>query len=147
MFNFHTTSVAETEEFGRTVAHKIRDTFGNAPCFLALEGDLGAGKTAFVRGFADVLSPGSRVKSPTYTIVNEYRKGPFPVFHFDLYRLADPDELDSIGFDEYLMSGICIAEWSEKLGDRRPETDIITITIRKAGESDRDIIIDWPGGF
>ena len=131
-------STAETEAAGAALAHRLSGA--HPPCFIALEGDLGAGKTAFVRGFASVLSPGSRVKSPTYTIVNEYRRGGVPVFHFDLYRVEDPDELDSIGFDEYLASGICIAEWSEHLGDRRP-ADAITVLIEKCGEEERTITV------
>ena len=138
-------STAETEAAGAALAEEILRTVGNAPCFVALEGDLGAGKTAFVRGFASVLSPGSRVKSPTYTIVNEYRRGAYPLFHFDLYRMEDPDSLDSIGFDEYLASGVCIAEWSENLGDRRP-ADAYTVSITKLGEDEREITLRRPAG-
>lgn len=131
-------SAAETEAAGAALAKQLCGT--SHPCFVALEGDLGAGKTAFVRGFAAVLSPGSRVKSPTYTLVNEYRRGAMPVFHFDLYRVEDPYELDGIGFDEYLATGICIAEWSEHLGDRRP-ADAILVTIEKTGEEERLITV------
>ena len=138
----HSRSVAETEAAGALFAKDIRAFFSAFPCFIALQGDLGAGKTAFVRGVASILSPGSRVKSPTYTIVNEYRRGCCPVFHFDFYRMGDPDGLDSIGFDEYLMSGICIAEWSENLGERCP-ANAATVSIVKTGEETRDIRIDW----
>lgn len=136
-------SVETTEKTGASLARAISESIPNTPCFIALYGDLGAGKTAFVRGFVSVLSAGSRVKSPTYTIVNEYRRGSYPVFHFDLYRVEDPDELDSIGFDEYLQNGICIAEWSEHLGDRRP-ADAISVTIAKMGEDTRTITLDLP---
>lgn len=136
-------STEETEEAGAALARELQ--VSNAPCFVALEGDLGAGKTAFVRGFASVLSPGSRVKSPTYTIVNEYRRGAVPLFHFDLYRMEDPDSLDSIGFDEYVADGICIAEWSENLGDRRPG-NAITVSILKRGENEREICIRRSAG-
>ena len=139
--NLYSRSTAETEEAGAALARDIQAS--GSRCFVALEGDLGAGKTAFVRGFASVLSPGSRVKSPTYTIVNEYRRGAVPLFHFDLYRMEDPDSLDSIGFDEYVSTGICIAEWSENLGDRRPE-NALTVSILKRGENEREIIIRRP---
>ena len=117
-------SVEETEQIGADLARSVSESI--KPCFIALNGDLGAGKTAFVRGFASVLSPGSRVKSPSYTIVNEYRRGPIPVFHF--------------GFDEYLTSGICICEWCEKIDTVRP-ADAITVTIEKLDENARRITI------
>ena len=136
-------SIARTEEIGAALARAIAAAMPQMPVFVAMYGDLGAGKTAFTRGFASVLSPGSRVKSPTYTVVNEYRRGPYPVFHFDLYRMEDPDSLDSVGFDEYLASGICIAEWSEHLGDRQPE-EMISVTIRKCGDAARRITLALP---
>ena len=73
--------------------------------------------------------------------MNEYRKGKLPLFHFDLYRIAEADELDGFGFEEYLKSGNCIAEWSENLGDDIPENTIF-VKIEKIGESDRRITID-----
>ena len=134
-------SVEETEQIGAELARSVLEI--GKPCFIALNGDLGAGKTAFVRGFASVLSPGSRVKSPSYTIVNEYRRGSIPVFHFDFYRLEDEDGLDSVGFEEYLASGICICEWCEKIDTVRP-ADAITITIEKLGDDARCIRIQSP---
>ncbi len=89
--------------------------------FVALFGEIGAGKTAFVRGAMSYLSPGTRVQSPTYTIVNEY-PGKIPVFHFDMYRISDGNSLYGIGFDDYLeRRGICFAEWSENIGPWLPE--------------------------
>ena len=107
---------------------------------MALYGDLGAGKTAFVRGFAGVLSPGSRVKSPTYTIVNEYRQGKKPLFHFDLYRITSEEDLFGMGFDEYVDAGYCIAEWCEHIGSAMPEEPVI-VRIEKAGETSRKITL------
>ena len=133
---FYTHSAAETEEAGRAVGEKL----AGRRFFLALYGDLGAGKTVFVRGLASVLSPGSRVKSPTYTIVNEYRRGPIPLFHFDLYRVTTPDELDGFGFEEYVENGACVAEWCEHLGQLLPP-GAIRVTIEKCGENDRKITI------
>ena len=130
----------ETANAGAELAEQLLKS--EKKYFVALYGDLGAGKTVFVRGFTGVASPGSRVKSPTYTIVNEYRKGKTPVFHFDLYRIGSTDELDGFGFDEYVENGLCIAEWSENLGDMLPE-DTIRVTIQKAGESERTITIDY----
>ncbi len=130
-------SVKETERAGFDIASALYD---RPTVFVALYGDLGAGKTAFVRGFAEKFSPGSRVKSPTYTIVNEYRKGSRPLFHFDLYRIADADELLGFGFDEYVAKGVCITEWSENIADEIPE-DAVKVRITKAGENER--IIEW----
>ena len=86
-----------------------------------LDGDLGAGKTEFTRGFASIASPGSTVKSPTYALVNEYNKGKTPVFHFDIYRLADEDDLYSTGYFDYLERGICLVEWFENIPECLPD--------------------------
>lgn len=91
------------------------------PRFVALRGDLGAGKTEFTRGFASIASPGSTVKSPTYALVNEYKRGKTPIFHFDIYRLADEDDLYSTGYFDYLERGICLVEWFENIPECLPE--------------------------
>lgn len=132
--------VADTEKAGAALAARLSRSGIRLPCFVALYGDLGAGKTAFTRGFVSVLSPGSRVKSPTYTVVNEYRRGSVPVFHFDFYRIDGADSLDSIGFEEYLTSGVCIGEWSENVALWLPQ-DAVRVTIRKTGEDTREIKI------
>ncbi|MBE6542691.1 MAG: tRNA (adenosine(37)-N6)-threonylcarbamoyltransferase complex ATPase subunit type 1 TsaE [Ruminococcaceae bacterium] len=134
-----THDVSETEDIGRQLGEKIISS--DKKHFIAMYGDLGAGKTAFVRGLASCLSPGSRVKSPTYTIVNEYRKGLVPLFHFDLYRIGDTSELDGFGFDEYLAGGNCIAEWSENLGDMLPD-GAVKVTIEKLDDVSRKITIE-----
>lgn len=94
---------------------------GSLPHFVALRGDLGAGKTEFTRGFASIASPGSTVKSPTYALVNEYKKGKIPIFHFDIYRLADEDDLYSTGYFDYLERGICLVEWFENIPECLPD--------------------------
>ncbi len=137
---FHTESDADTMKLGACLAEKIKKD-GESRAFVAIYGDLGAGKTVFTRGFVSVLSPGSRVKSPTYTIVNEYLKGEVPVYHFDFYRIEDTDELFGIGFEDYVEGGICIGEWCEKLGDEVP-AGAIKVTIEKAGESSRTVTIE-----
>ena len=129
----------ETERIGARVGRAVLSS-GRRP-FLALYGDLGAGKTVFVRGLCSVLSPGRRVKSPTYTLVNEYRRGAVPVFHFDLSRITAADELDGIGFDDYIEAGICVAEWSEKLGGEVP-SDAVTVRIEKADGDGRRITVE-----
>ena len=107
-----------------------------------LEGSLGAGKTALTRGVTSVLSPGSRVKSPSYTIVNEYRMGEVPLFHFDLYRLGEDADLSDIGFSEYVEGGHCIIEWSEYLAEA--PRDAVTVNIKDLGGDRRKIEITYP---
>lgn len=139
---FNTTSVEETEKIGVYLAEKLGEIRCDENWFICLTGDLGAGKTAFVRGFASVISPGSRVKSPTYTVVNEYRKGTTPLFHFDLYRLEDGDnDLEAIGFEEYVDGGHCIIEWSEYLSEK-PEGTVYA-DIRKTGDASRRVTITY----
>lgn len=123
-----TNSPADTEAFGRAVAIAVSDR--TTPAFVALYGDLGVGKTAFVRGFASVFSPNAAVRSPTFSLVNEYRGTPYSVFHFDMYRITDEDELYAIGFDDYLDRGICVTEWSENIEYALPES-YLKITIEK----------------
>ena len=134
---FDVGSEAETEAIGAALARHM-DAAHSA--FVALSGELGAGKTAFVRGMASVLSPGSAVKSPTYTIVNEYRRGKTPLYHFDLYRISGPDDLYSIGYYDYLDRGICVAEWSERAGGELPSPRY-DVKIVKTGENSRRITI------
>ena len=110
----------ETSAAGAQLA-EIMLADASLPRFVALRGDLGAGKTEFSRGFASVASPGSTVKSPTYALVNEYKKGKIPVFHFDIYRLADEDDLYSTGYFDYLERGICLVEWFENIPECLPD--------------------------
>lgn len=116
-----TNSPEETEAFGAEIARYIA-TDKSAPKFIALYGDLGVGKTAFVRGLASVLAPNSIVRSPTFAIVNEYRSEKASLFHFDMYRIEDEDELYSIGFYDYLDRGVSVVEWSENIPYALPES-------------------------
>ena len=88
---------------------------------IKLVGDLGAGKTEFVKGLATGLNYRNVVTSPTFTLVQEYRGGRLPLFHMDLYRLNEEAELDDIGFEDYLRAGgICAVEWADKFPGRMP---------------------------
>lgn len=90
------------------------DRFGDGTPFVAMYGELGSGKTVFIRGMASVLAPGADVHSPSYTIVNEYRGERVDLCHFDMYRIGGEDDLYSIGFYDY--SGCVMAvEWSERI--------------------------------
>ena len=126
---FLTNNPSETEELGARLARAI--TADQAlPRFIALYGDLGVGKTAFVRGFASVIAPQSIVRSPTFALVNEYRARPLPLFHFDMYRIESEDDLESIGFYDYLDRGICLVEWSENIPYALPDT-YLRVSIEK----------------
>ncbi len=107
---------------------------------VAFYGDLGAGKTAFVRGMARGMGITSRVNSPTFTIVNEYI-GERELYHFDMYRLGSADELFDIGWEDYLSrGGVCAVEWSENVSDAF-EGDEITVKIEKISDTGRKISI------
>ena len=131
-----TNSTQETEAAGAALARSLM-----AGAVVAMYGDLGAGKTAFVRGMAQGLESPSRVTSPTFTIVNEY-EGRLPLFHFDMYRLASSAELFDIGWEDYLdRNGVCVVEWSENVPEAFDGTQM-NVTIEKLSENQRKIIIE-----
>ncbi len=133
-----TNSPEQTESVGRELAEKILSA-SSEPRFVALYGDLGVGKTAFVRGFTSAIAPHARVKSPTFALVNEYRGKGISVFHFDMYRIEDEDELYSIGFYDYLdRRGICLTEWSENIEYALPECHI-KVSIEKCLSEHEDM--------
>ena len=125
-----TNSEAETEALGERLAKCLR-----AGAVVALYGDLGAGKTAFVRGMARGLDIRESVSSPTFTIVIEYPGDP-ALFHFDMYRLKNAEELYGIGWEDYLdRNGICVTEWSERIEEALPE-DAGRVTMSRLGDSE-----------
>ena len=141
-----TASAAETEAFGASLARMMCED-PSIPPFIALYGDLGVGKTAFVRGFASVIAPNSVVRSPTFALVNEYRARPRSLFHFDMYRIDGALDLESIGFYDYLdgENVLCI-EWSENIESELPD-GVITITIRRIDDETREITVDGDERF
>ena len=136
MAEFFTKNELETEALGERLAKSIP---GGA--VIAMYGDLGAGKTAFVRGMARGLGLDCRVSSPTFTIVNEYL-GERELIHFDMYRLSSADELFDIGWEDYIARGaICAVEWSENVEDAF-YGDEIKLTIEKLSDTERKITIE-----
>jgi tRNA threonylcarbamoyladenosine biosynthesis protein TsaE len=145
MATFISHSPAETEalgeKFGRTSTRGL---------VIALSGDLGAGKTQFVRGMARGLEISGRVHSPTFTLVNEYGGGRLKLFHLDLYRLETPAQILSAGIEEYLQpDGVSVIEWAERLaGGRWQMADgekLICVKIEIVSETERKIIYDDSG--
>ena len=137
---FISKSYEQTRKIGYELAKKV-DTDANKSRFIALRGEMGVGKTAFTSGFAEYFEI-TGVKSPTYTIVNEY-VGRVRIFHFDTYRINDGDDLYSIGYDDYVdADGYCICEWSEKIEDYIPDNAIyVTIERTDGNESERKITV------
>ena len=120
----------ETQSIGSEFARTA-----TAGTVVSLMGDLGAGKTEFVKGLALGLGTDGPVTSPTFTILHEYRGGRLPLFHMDFYRLREEWELDEIGFDEYLKSGgVCAIEWGDKFPGRLPPDSIRIFFSIEAGE-------------
>jgi len=124
-----THSEEETAGVGRDFARRLA-----AGSVVLLSGDLGAGKTVFVRGLAEGLGvSSSAVSSPTFTLIQEYRGGRLPLLHVDLYRLDDPREIDDLGLDELGTDGVVAIEWADKLP--RPVQEAIVVRI-ELGEGD-----------
>ena len=140
-YEVNTHSPEETESIGSALAEAMLST-ASLPPFVALYGDLGVGKTAFVRGFTSKIAPLSRVKSPTFALVNEYKGERLSVFHFDMYRIEDEDELYSIGFFDYAdRRGICLVEWSENIEGSLPDSYLrVEIVKNSATDTDSRII-------
>lgn len=123
IFDRITTSAQMTEELGAEFAEELKNNgikTDDGVMFAALYGDLGAGKTAFVRGMASVIAPAAQVFSPTYTVVNEYRSEDGCLCHCDMYRISDEDDLMSIGFYDY-TDCVIAAEWCENIPYALPD--------------------------
>lgn len=126
---FETYSAEETFRLGEMTGGKLKP--GTVVC---LDGDLGVGKTVFVKGVAKGLGIKEPVVSPTFTILQEYREGRIPLYHFDVYRIEDPEEMYEIGFDDYLYGdGVCLIEWAKRVTELLPD-GVLRITISKDPE-------------
>lgn len=117
MATFTSNSPADTEALGRQFAAKL-----GAGAVLALQGELGAGKTQFTKGVVAGVESTAGVTSPTFTIVHEYGGGRLPVYHFDFFRLEDRERLSRLGLDDYFFGdGVCVVEWADRFADLIPE--------------------------
>jgi tRNA threonylcarbamoyladenosine biosynthesis protein TsaE len=135
-------SVDKTMNIGKKIG-----SLANSGDIICLTGDLGSGKTHLTKGIAEGLGISDHITSPTFTIVNEY-EGRIKLYHFDVYRVNDPDEISAIGFDEYIFGeGVSVIEWSNYITELIPE-EYISINIIKMPEADttfRKIIIEYKG--
>lgn len=134
---FTTKSEKETMDFGRFLGRQAADGL-----FIALTGDLGAGKTHFVQGLAEGMGIHGVVGSPTFTIMNLYEDGALPLKHFDFYRLHSEDELWNIGWEEYGQGGVVVVEWADMFPSLIPD-ESIHIEIALSGETERCISVSW----
>lgn len=131
-----THSPEETEQAAMRFAERLQPGM-----FIALSGDLGAGKTVFVRGIARGLGIMRDVLSPTFTLMRQYDGGRMPLYHFDVYRLGSEEELDDAGFyDPAMADGVVVCEWAERFREALPD-DRFEITIEAAGPEVRTISI------
>lgn len=132
-FTCSSRSREETIALGRRLG-----AFLKAGCVIGLTGDLGAGKTCFIKGIAEGLNntPADEVTSPTFTILQEY-PGTIPLYHFDAYRLCGSSDLDAVGFDDYVgTDGVAVIEWADRISDALP-AEMIMISIGQVSENER----------
>ena len=123
---YESESPSETFELGRKLGSSALP--GTIIC---LNGDLGTGKTVFTQGFAAGLGITEPVNSPTFTIMQIYEEGRLPLYHFDVYRIGDPEEMEEIGYEDYFYGqGVCLVEWSERIEELMPE-ESMSIVIEK----------------
>ena len=129
----------ETKEFGRALAESLE-----VGAIIALIGDLGAGKTTLTKAIASGLGVSEVLTSPTFTIVCEYDSGRLPLYHFDVYRVHDSEELFEIGFEDYLhRGGVCLIEWANLLEDGLLPERTMTIKLEYGeGETERILTIE-----
>jgi tRNA threonylcarbamoyladenosine biosynthesis protein TsaE len=139
MATFISHSPAETEALGEKVGRAAKRGL-----VVALSGDLGAGKTQFVKGLARGLGISARVHSPTFTLVNEYGGGRLKLFHLDLYRLETAEQILSAGIEEFLSpDGVAVVEWAERIYDLRFTIyDLKKVQIEILSETERRIVYD-----
>ena len=142
-YKFISKNENDTKNFARKLASKLKKND-----VIVLTGELGSGKTKFVEGFLSFFGLEDEISSPTFTIVNEYKKDDINIYHFDVYRLEDSSEFYEIVGEEYFENGICLIEWGELILDALPK-DFIHISFSKDESNDeiRTLNIDIPDSF
>ena len=138
MTRIHIANEKDTEKLGEKIGQKVQPG-----TVIALIGDLGTGKTTLTKSIARGLGVTETVTSPTFNIIREYRSGRLPLYHFDVYRIGDPDEMFELGYEEYFYGdGVCVVEWADIIEELLPE-DAVVITIdRGASDEEREYEIE-----
>ena len=138
MTRIHIANEKDTEKLGEKIGQKVQPG-----TVIALIGDLGTGKTTLTKSIARGLGVTETVTSPTFNIIREYRSGRLPLYHFDVYRIGDPDEMFELGYEEYFYGdGVCVVGWADIIEELLPE-DAVVITIdRGASDEEREYEIE-----
>ena len=138
MTRIHIANEKDTEKLGENIGQKVQPG-----TVIALIGDLGTGKTTLTKSIARGLGVTETVTSPTFNIIREYKSGRLPLYHFDVYRIGDPDEMFELGYEEYFYGdGVCVVEWADIIEELLPE-DAVVITIdRGASDEEREYEIE-----
>lgn len=138
----HIASEKETEQIGESIGRAAEPG-----TVVALIGDLGTGKTTLTKSIAKGLGVTETVTSPTFNIIREYKSGRIPLYHFDVYRIGDPDEMFELGYEEYFYGdGICVVEWADIIEELLPEDAVIIRIERGASEEEREYRIESEDG-
>ena len=134
----HIANEKETEKLGEEIGRAAKPG-----TVVALIGDLGTGKTTLTKSIARGLGVTETVTSPTFNIIREYKSGRIPLYHFDVYRIADPEEMFELGYEEYFYGdGICVVEWADIIEELLPEDAVIIHIDRGAAEEEREYTIE-----
>lgn len=134
-YKYISKSELDTKAFAKKLASILKQNN-----VIVLTGELGSGKTKFVEGFLEFFGLENEISSPTFTIVNEYKKNEINIYHFDVYRLEDSSEFYEIGGEEYFSSGICLIEWGEIIEDVLPKDYIHIIFEKDVNDENKRIL-------
>ena len=135
-YEFISKNEADTKQLAKKLAAKLKPKD-----VVVLTGELGSGKTKFTEGFLSYFGLGNEISSPTFTIVNEYKKNDLNIYHFDVYRLSDSSEFYEIGGEEYFENGICLIEWGELIEDALPN-EYIKIDFSRDDSNENERILN-----
>ncbi len=138
MTRIHIANEKDTEKLGEKIGQKVQPG-----TVIALIGDLGTGKTTLTKSIARGLGVTETVTSPTFNIIREYRSGRLPLYHFDVYRIGDPDEMFELGYEEYFYGdGVCVVEWADIIEELLPEDAVVIAIDRGASDEEREYEIE-----